>query len=118
MNLILFDDDTRLSLLPFTFTRPVSEIRIGILTIREKWEHYFSGTASWLTEKYLQEKFPVRIEVQNTLINASILPDGNLVHEINRLREGESLVKDNMVIAAVLSKDALTNMENISKLST
>ena len=40
MNYILFDDHTWQNLLPLTFTKPVAEIRIGILTITEKWEHY------------------------------------------------------------------------------
>ncbi|MCB0464066.1 MAG: glucose-1-phosphate thymidylyltransferase, partial [Aequorivita sp.] len=39
MNYILFDGNVRNQLLPFTFTRPVADIRVGILTIREKWEH-------------------------------------------------------------------------------
>ena len=38
MNYILFDGSVRNQLLPFTFTRPVADIRVGILTIREKWE--------------------------------------------------------------------------------
>ena len=38
MNYILFDGTVRNALLPFTFTRPVADIRVGILTIREKWE--------------------------------------------------------------------------------
>ena len=38
MNYVLFDGEAHRKLLPFTFTRPVAEIRIGILTIREKWE--------------------------------------------------------------------------------
>ena len=36
MNYILFDGDVRNALLPFTYTKPVADIRIGILTIREK----------------------------------------------------------------------------------
>src|SRR5437764_417552 len=67
MNYILFDDETRQSLLPFTFTRPVCEIRIGILTIREKWEWYLKQTLSFFTEKYLSEKFPLKIEENNVL---------------------------------------------------
>ncbi len=34
-----FDGTVRNALLPFTFTRPVADIRVGILTIREKWEN-------------------------------------------------------------------------------
>ncbi|HQX03888.1 MAG TPA: putative sugar nucleotidyl transferase, partial [Flavobacterium sp.] len=46
MNYILFDGPVRNALLPFTFTRPVADIRIGILTIREKWEKYLGYTTT------------------------------------------------------------------------
>ena len=111
MNYILFDDETRLSLLPFTFTRPVSEIRIGILTIREKWERYLSQPVSHLTEKFLQEKFPMKLADVNILINGSILPDAGLIREINSLKKGELLVKDEVVVAACLTKAVLDKQE-------
>ncbi|HER40991.1 MAG TPA: glucose-1-phosphate thymidylyltransferase, partial [Salinimicrobium catena] len=44
MNYILFDGPARDQFLPFTFTRPVAEMRIGILTIREKWEKFLNTT--------------------------------------------------------------------------
>src|ERR1051325_5472153 len=100
MNYILFDDESRLSLLPFTFTRPVSEIRIGILTIREKWEHYLSQPCSHFAEKFLKDKFPLKVEEDNILINGSVLPDKKLVGEISRLKTGEKLVSGSVVIAA------------------
>ena len=56
MNYILFDGAVRESLLPLTFTRPVADIRIGILTIREKWELYLGLTTTTLTEEYLEIK--------------------------------------------------------------
>ncbi len=104
MNYILFDDETRISLLPFTFTRPVAEIRIGILTIREKWERYLAQPVSHLTQPFLQEKFPLKVAAENILINGSILPDKKLIAEINKLKTGETLAKDEVVIAACLPK--------------
>ena len=56
MNYILFDGSVRNQLLPFTFTRPVADIRVGILTIREKWEHYLGSTTTTVTEDYLTDK--------------------------------------------------------------
>ena len=56
MNYILFDGDVRNALLPFTYTKPVADIRIGILTIREKWESYLGLTTTTITEEYLEEK--------------------------------------------------------------
>jgi UDP-N-acetylglucosamine diphosphorylase/glucosamine-1-phosphate N-acetyltransferase len=103
MNYILFDDESRLSLLPFTFTRPVGEIRIGILTIREKWEYYLGQQVSFFTEDYLREKFPLKVEEDNILINGSVLPDAALLNEINLLKTGEKISGDGYLIAWRLS---------------
>ena len=54
MNYILFDGNIRNSLLPFTYTRPVADIRVGILTIREKWEKALGLTTTTITEEYLE----------------------------------------------------------------
>lgn len=75
MNYILFDGSFRDSLLPFTFTRPVADIRVGILTIREKWEHYLRLTTTTLTEEYLEEKYPLLELEQNIFINAGFIPN-------------------------------------------
>ena len=69
MNYILFDDQHRSDLLPLVFTRPVADIRIGILTIREKWEKYLNTKTSSLTEDYLSAKFPLIKGDDNILIN-------------------------------------------------
>ena len=56
MNYILFDGEVRDALLPFTYTRPVADIRIGILTIREKWERRLGLTTTTITEEYFRVK--------------------------------------------------------------
>ena len=84
MNYILFDDESREDLLPFTFTRPIADIRIGILTIREKWEKLLGNKTSSLTEKYLQEKFPLITEDENIYINGSVLPIYELIEDIKK----------------------------------
>ncbi|MBT8300523.1 MAG: GlmU family protein [Maribacter sp.] len=99
MNYILFDGTVRDSLLPFTFTRPVADIRIGILTIREKWEKYLNTTTTTVTEDYLSEKFPMVEMDENILINASFLPNKELVKKIASLQENEAIFKDEEVIA-------------------
>ncbi len=114
-NIILFDDN-KTDLLPLTFTRPVAEIRIGILTIREKWEKYFSEKISYLTDEYLSAKFPIRIETDNILINATILPSQLLFDAILSLNMGEYLIKDNIIIATRMSKAEAEDFRNdISK---
>ena len=106
-NFILFDDDSRISLRPLTFFRPVSEIRIGILTITAKWELQLQSTLSFLTEPYLQEKFPLKVGTDNYLINSSILPNKELVTEILSLSTDTSLIKNEAIIALRLSAENL-----------
>ncbi len=99
MNYILFDGASRDALLPFTYTRPVAEIRIGILTIREKWEKYLGYTTSTVTEDYLSEKFPMVELKENIMINASYLPSENLVEKIKDLNIGQAIFFANEPIA-------------------
>ena len=99
MNYILFDGTVRRALLPFTFTRPVADIRIGILTIREKWENYLGNTITTITEDYLSERFPMVEMDENVLINASFLPNVELVDLIANLNEKEAVFFEEEVIA-------------------
>lgn len=99
MNYILFDGTTRSSLLPLTYTKPVADLRIGILTIREKWEKQLGYTTSTLTEDYLEEKYPMVEMEQNIMINASFLPTKLLVKQIKELKENEAIFKNEEVIA-------------------
>jgi UDP-N-acetylglucosamine diphosphorylase/glucosamine-1-phosphate N-acetyltransferase len=99
MNYILFDGNVRNQLLPFTFTRPVAEIRVGILTIREKWEHYLGLTTTTVTEDYLSEKYPFLELERNVFINASFLPSENLVSIIKGLEENQAIFFDDEPIA-------------------
>jgi len=99
MNYILFDGTVRNALLPFTFTRPVAEIRIGILTIREKWEKYLGYTTTTLTEEYLSEKYPMVELVENVMINASFLPNEVLSEMVKNLEKNQAIFKGDEVIA-------------------
>ncbi len=104
LNIILFDSDARNHLLPLTATRPMGELRIGILTLREKWERYLKGTASYITQEYLQEKFPIHIEEENIIINAGILPNEQLCRRISELEVSEALLLDGELVAARLNE--------------
>lgn len=99
MNYILFDGSVRTALLPFTYTRPVADIRIGILTIREKWEKYLGSTTTTITEDYLSEKFPLVEMADNVLINASFLPNPSLVELVTQLKENELILYDEEILA-------------------
>ncbi|MEY8848819.1 GlmU family protein [Psychroserpens sp. XS_ASV72] len=104
MNYILFDGPSRNNLLPFTFTRPVADIRVGILTIREKWEMYLGYTTTTLTEDYLSEKYPMVEMDHNIMINASYLPNHELVAMVKSLEDNQAIFNEEEVIA-FYSKD-------------
>jgi UDP-N-acetylglucosamine diphosphorylase/glucosamine-1-phosphate N-acetyltransferase len=99
MNYILFDGTVRNALLPFTFTRPVADIRIGIFTIREKWENYLKSTITTITEEYLSEKYPMVELEENVLINASFCPNEALVNLVAELAENQAIFYGDEVIA-------------------
>ncbi len=99
MNYILFDGDVRNSLLPFTYTKPVADLRVGILTIREKWEKYLGLTTTTITEEYLEEKYPMVELEENVLINASFCPTKKLVEKVKSLSNNEAIFKGEDVIA-------------------
>lgn len=98
MNYILFDD-SREKMLPLTFTRPVCDLRIGILTIREKWENYLKTSTSTITEGYLRDKFPLVSNAKNVLINGSICPNEVLISEIMALQNGGRLISNGKLLA-------------------
>ena len=104
--LILFDEQrTRLRLLPFTFTRPIADIRLGILPLREKWERRLEidGSGS-LTAPHLQDAFPADAGDDNLLVNAALLPDEDNVHAISDLQPGQSLTNGEVMMAARLDE--------------
>ena len=99
MNYILFDGNVRNALLPFTFTRPVADIRVGILTIREKWEKHLGYTTTTITEEYLSEKYPMVEMEENVIINASFLPNQVLAEMVRNLEENQAIFYDDEVLA-------------------
>ncbi|MBK6265703.1 GlmU family protein [Marivirga sp. S37H4] len=105
MNYLLIEQaESREKLKPFTFTRPIAEIRVGILTIREKWEKYLKTEIFHVAASYLQGKFPRKIASQNTLINSSVCPTPELVKAIQL---GATLKKGNILISAHVSEEEL-----------
>lgn len=109
-NLILFDNETRDHLLPFTFTRPVCELRLGALTNRERWEKWMNGTASYITQDYLSEHYDITISELNYLINGSILPTQEIVSLINQMENGGAMLLNGELVAAVLDRDQFNRL--------
>ena len=114
MNIILFDNQTRTHLLPFTFTRPLAEIRIGITTIREKWERILKTQASFFTQDYLAELFPIAITNDNLFIAGNLLPNQELVNAIKMLQTGEVLkdTQNSVLALRAGSFEEFTDLEN------
>ncbi|MDR2470341.1 MAG: glucose-1-phosphate thymidylyltransferase [Tannerella sp.] len=98
-NVVLFDDIHRKNLLPLTYTRPQADIRIGILTVREKWEKYLHANISTYTQAYLAQKFPMVTGAVNLYISASYCPNPHLVETLLNLVPGQTLLHDNEIIA-------------------
>lgn len=111
MAIILFDDQFRDNLLPLVFTRPVSELRIGILTIAEKWKLYLNERVSYLGPSYLQAKYPFSADSSNFLINGAVCPDEQLIEAIDKLSEGEALVSGEVLLALKLNKVGATDFD-------
>jgi UDP-N-acetylglucosamine diphosphorylase/glucosamine-1-phosphate N-acetyltransferase len=119
-NIILFDTDSRARLLPLTATRPISELRIGILTLREKWERKLNAQVSYITQDYLSPKYPLIVGETNLIIAGDLFPTPSLLQEISTLRINEALLDiDHSLIAALIDEhqmEALVHSTEISEI--
>jgi UDP-N-acetylglucosamine diphosphorylase/glucosamine-1-phosphate N-acetyltransferase len=117
MNVILFDNQAVWkNLLPLTYTRPVSEIRIGILTIKQKWDIWLKTNCSYYTQPYLSKKFQLAEKENSLFISSDICPDKNIVEAIHALKPGQALTKNNNLIALIGSAANLQNINLLSKI--
>ena len=105
MNIVLFDDEWRINLLPLSFTRPCGAFRVGILTIAEKWAKHLNATVSYKTKAYLNIKFPAKIEGENIFINGRYMPDKHLLNAIQNLKSGEMITDGDKVVACILNQN-------------
>lgn len=101
MNLVFVDENLSWkSLLPLTYTKPIAELRVGIVTLRQKWEHFTQlPTAGFYTEKYLSAKYPTPSEKPALYINSIVIPTEELASEIKRLQINQKLMSGNTWIA-------------------
>lgn len=99
--IILADDpEIACSLLPLTFTRPVSELLLGLSTLRSKWERLLPGEYSYITADYLRELYPNAEPASDTLVIAShIVASRRLADTVALLLPGEALTKGERTIA-------------------
>ncbi len=120
-NVILFDNEVRDQLLPLTYTRPVCELRVGILTIKEKWEKWLGEgyQFSYITQDYLAEKYPIDYGHENYVINGSVLPSEQLCALIGYMNFNEAYLKGDELVVAKLDErqfERLINDEDIHEL--
>jgi UDP-N-acetylglucosamine diphosphorylase/glucosamine-1-phosphate N-acetyltransferase len=112
MNIILFDTpQAKKTLRPFSYTRALAKIRVGIVTIEEKWKYYLQGSYSFLTDTHLRHKFPCVGASENLCINSTICPDKVLAEAIKKLENNEKLVKGGALIAARCDGEQLQNFK-------
>lgn len=112
MNLILFDSKAlREQLLPFTFTRPIAEIRVGICTITQKWEAAFDVSPSFLVPDYLASRFPLRQSASNLLVNGALCPREDLIRAIRDLKDGQALVQEGILLAGKCDQKTLIELK-------
>jgi len=116
MNIVLFDDYAWQHLLPLTFTKPVSEIRVGILTITQKWEKYLNTKVSFQTKDYLSKKYPLVLSEDVLFINGKIIPNKELLNKIHSLQINSGIKhKDTLLAYRSGSSSCLNINECIQK---
>src|SRR5690606_18801332 len=111
MNIIFFDEKEWLNLHPLTLTKPVSELRIGILTFRERWGKLLNGQFSFLATEYLSQKFPVVYEKNNLFLNPSFFPNENLANGLREIKPGNSIWSGGQLVAAYVEKEDFENRD-------
>jgi len=101
MNLVLFDNTERIKLYPLNKTCAVADLRIGLLTMRERWELITREQVYIHTENYLSllyEPIPTGIHLW---IDANLVPDDNLIDQILDLKENEAIADSFGLIAGL-----------------
>lgn len=106
MQLVFSDSRFWEDFLPLTFTRPVAEMRCGILTFSERWQKLLGiPEISFITEDFLQEKFKKPELEESLFIVPNFLPSENVLTQIKDLKLGEALVYENELLAAKVNMD-------------
>lgn len=108
--IILFDNEVREHLLPLTYTRPVSELRLGMLTIKEKWERWMEAPAFHITQDYLAGKYGLDYSDTNYVINGSVLPSPQLCELLRQMDENEAYLRGEELIVAKLGVNQLEKL--------
>ena len=117
MQLVFSDAQYWEDFLPLTFTRPVAEMRMGILTFSERWKKLLDiDEVFYITENYLQDKFRKPEPKQSLFIVPNFFPSDEVLKQIKELQPGEALVYENEVLVANINMDNFS-LNQINKMT-
>ena len=117
MQLVFSDAQYWEDFLPLTFTRPVAEMRMGILTFSERWKKLLEiDEVFYITENYLQDKFRKPEPKQSLFIVPNFFPSDEVLKQIKELQPGEALVYENEVLVANINMDNFS-LNQINKMT-
>lgn len=106
MAIVLFDNTNRKALFPLTSTKAVGDLRVGILTGKERWQLRTKEPIFIHTDSYLQDLYSALPDEEHLWIDASVLADDDLVVRIKNLRQGEALADTSGLVACRIYVDA------------
>ncbi len=117
MQLVFSDAQYWEDFLPLTFTRPVAEMRCGILTFSERWQKILSSDEiSWFTELYLQQKYREPEKKESLFLVPNFLPTETVIQQIINLKQGEALVYEDELVAAKINMEGFS-LNQIEKMT-
>lgn len=117
MQLVFSDAQYWEDFLPLTFTRPVAEMRCGILTFSERWQKILENTeVSFFTEAYLQYKFAEPEKKESLFLVTNFLPTETVIQQIKDLKQGEALVYEDELVAAKINMEGFS-LNQIEKMT-
>ena len=95
MQLCFFSDVEGQRFDPLTLTRPVEDLRVGILTVQDKWERWLHlTTKARICRRYLTSLYndsTIQPDHDCLWINARFLPDHSLTEQLKSLLTGQAL---------------------------
>lgn len=110
MRIQLHDNWKHLNFGPLSFTRPVANIRVGILTNDERWKLLVPEAAiTFVTEDYLADLFSD--DIGDFVVNGCFIPDADIAKAVLQLKGNEKLSCDNIWIASKGTGEVLVKYE-------
>jgi UDP-N-acetylglucosamine diphosphorylase/glucosamine-1-phosphate N-acetyltransferase len=99
MKILLDDFNQFLKFAPLTFTRPIGNLRCGILTNDERWKKFMLDSDIYFkSESYLNKKF-ICTDSPDISVNACLIPNKACVEAILKLNDNERLMHNDIILA-------------------